>query len=93
MAHRIVSTEGDRIDFLKFVGGVKLPMTFEWTPGRDRSLEQNRLQFLWAREASDQRGDVCAVGMGALGGLLELLRVAEEDDVPRSPGSGQGVSQ
>ena len=60
MAHRIVATEGDRIDFLKFVGGVKLPVTFEWTAGRDRSLEQNRLQFLWARESSDQRGDMTA---------------------------------
>jgi hypothetical protein len=60
MAHRIISTEGDRIDFLKFVGGVKLPVTFEWTPGRDRTLEQNRLQFLWAREAAEQRGDMTA---------------------------------
>lgn len=60
MAHRILNTEGDRVDFLKFVGGIKLPVTFEWTPGRDRSLEQNRLQFLWAREASEQRGDMTA---------------------------------
>lgn len=57
MAHRIISTEADRQDFLTFVGGVSLPVTFEWAPGRDRSLEQNRLQFLWAREASEQRGD------------------------------------
>jgi hypothetical protein len=60
MAHRIISTEGDRIDFLKFVGSVKLPVTFEWSPGRDRTLEQNRLQFLWAREAAEQRGDMTA---------------------------------
>jgi len=58
VAHRIISTEGDRIDFLKFVGGVAIPVTFEWSPGRDRTLEQNRLQFLWAREAAEQRGDV-----------------------------------
>jgi hypothetical protein len=40
-----------------------------------------------------QNGDVRAVGMGALGGLLEPLRVAEEDDVPRGAGGGQGVGQ
>ena len=58
MAHRIIASERDRADFLKFVAGIKLPATFEWTPGRDRTLDQNRLQFLWAREASDQRGDM-----------------------------------
>jgi len=61
MAHRIISTEGDRIDFLKFVSGVKLPVTFEWTPGRDRSLAQNKLMWLWAQEAADQRGDTSRV--------------------------------
>ena len=60
MAHRIIASEAERADFLKFVSGVKLPVTFEWQPGRDRSLDQNRLQFLWAREASDQRGDMTA---------------------------------
>jgi Fe-S cluster assembly scaffold protein SufB len=29
----------------------------EWVQGRDRTKEQNRLQFLWAREAAEQRGD------------------------------------
>lgn len=60
MAHRIVENERDRADFIKFVAGSALPMTYEWSPGRDRSLEQNRLQFLWAREASEQRGDMTA---------------------------------
>lgn len=58
MAHRIISSERDRAEFQKLVGSLKLPVTFEWTAGRDRSLDQNRLQFLWAREAADQRGDV-----------------------------------
>ena len=40
--------------------GLKLPVTVEWQQGRDRSLDQNRLQFLWAREASEQRGDMTA---------------------------------
>lgn len=60
MAHRILATEYDRAAFIKLVQGLKLPATFEWQQGRDRSLDQNRLQFLWAREAADQRGDVTA---------------------------------
>jgi hypothetical protein len=58
MAHRIINDEQERADFLTFVAGVKIPATFEWHIGRDRSLDQNRLQFLWAREASEQRGDM-----------------------------------
>ena len=60
MAHRIVATEYDRAAFIQLVQGLKLPATFEWQQGRDRSLDQNRLQFLWAREAAEQRGDVTA---------------------------------
>lgn len=60
MAHRIISTEYDRAAFIQFFQRLKLPATIEWQQGRDRSLDQNRLQFLWAREASDQRGDMTA---------------------------------
>lgn len=60
MAHRIIATEYDRAAFIQLVQGLKLPATFEWQQGRDRSLDQNRLQFLWAREAAEQRGDVTA---------------------------------
>ena len=60
MAHRIIASETERDAFLTLMAGVKLPVTVEWQQGRDRSLDQNRLQFLWAREASEQRGDVTA---------------------------------
>jgi len=60
MAHRIISNEYDRAAFIQLVQNLKLPATFEWQQGRDRSLEQNRMQFLWAREASEQRGDMTA---------------------------------
>lgn len=60
MPHRIVSTEREREGFVAFVRNLSLPATFEWRLGRDRSGEQNRLQFLWAREASEQRGDMTA---------------------------------
>src|ERR1043166_4671094 len=55
--HRILEKPQDLDDFSTFLGTLKLPITVEWTLGRDRSGEQNRLQFLWAREAAEQRGD------------------------------------
>ena len=58
MPHRIVSSPAELDAFVTLLGTLKLPVTVEWTLGRDRSLDQNRLQFLWAREASEQRGDV-----------------------------------
>lgn len=58
MAHRIINTTADVAEFATLMNTLKLPVTVEWTQGRDRTLDQNRLQFLWAREASEQRGDV-----------------------------------
>lgn len=55
--HRILNTAEDLDAFTALLGSLKLPVTVEWTLGRDRSLDQNRLQFLWAREAADQLGD------------------------------------
>lgn len=60
MAHRIVSNEADRAYLLRLFDGLALPFTVEWSAGRDRSLDQNRLQFQWAREAAEQRADMTA---------------------------------
>jgi hypothetical protein len=57
MAHRIINNPAELADFTRLLGTVKLPVTVEWVQGRDRTKEQNRLQFLWAREAAEQRGD------------------------------------
>lgn len=57
MPHRILANADDLDDFARFLGNLKLPITVEWVLGRDRTKEQNRLQFLWAREAAEQRGD------------------------------------
>lgn len=57
MPHRIIENEAALADFFTLLGGLKLPITVEWVQGRDRTGEQNRLQFLWAREAAEQRGD------------------------------------
>ena len=58
MAHRIIANTNDLSDLFKLFGGLKLPITVEWVQGRDRTPDQNRLQFLWAKEAAEQRGDM-----------------------------------
>lgn len=58
MAHRIINTADDLNSLIALFRSMARPFTVEWQQGRDRSLDQNRLQFLWAREASDQRGDM-----------------------------------
>jgi hypothetical protein len=58
MAHRIVKDATDLDALFTLFGNLKLPITVEWVQGRDRTPDQNRLQFLWAKEASEQRGDM-----------------------------------
>lgn len=57
MAHRVITCDRELADLGKLLGGLKLPITVEWRQGRDRSPAQNRLQFDWAREVSEQLGD------------------------------------
>ena len=60
MAHRIIANATDLDALTLLLGNLKLPITVEWAQGRDRTPDQNRLQFLWAKEAADQRGDMTA---------------------------------
>ena len=60
MPHRIINSQDDLDDFVRLASNLSKPFTVEWQLGRDRSLDQNRLQFLWAREAAEQRGDMTA---------------------------------
>ena len=57
MSHRILNTIDDLRDFIRFLGNLKLPVTVEWVQGRDRTKEQNDLQWLWAAEVAAQFGD------------------------------------
>ncbi len=57
MPSRVIEKPSDLGTVTRFLGSLNLPFTVEWVQGRDRSGEQNRLQFLWAREAAEQRGD------------------------------------
>ena len=57
MAHRIIRTERDLADYVTLLATLKRPFTAEHRQGADRSLDQNALQFKWAQEAAQQRGD------------------------------------
>jgi hypothetical protein len=60
MAHRIIDSDSDLTDFVTFLSTMKKPFTVEWVNGRDRSNDQNALQFLWASEVAYQLGDQTA---------------------------------
>jgi len=60
MAHRIIDNDSDLSAFKTLLDGLAKPFTVEWVQGRDRSKDQNALQWLWATEAADQRGDQTA---------------------------------
>lgn len=58
MAHRVIRSLAEFEDFVRLGRTLKWPQTLQWSPGADRSLDQNALQFKWAQEASEQRGDM-----------------------------------
>lgn len=58
MAHRIIRTDADLADYVALLGTLKRPFTAQHRQGADRSLDQNALQFKWAQEAAQQRGDM-----------------------------------
>lgn len=57
MPSRLIRNADDLDGLFTLLGNMKLPITVEWVAGLDRSGSQNRLQFLWAREAAEQLGD------------------------------------
>lgn len=56
MAHRILERDEDVCDFVELLNHITLPITVEWTQGRDRTRDQNALMWLWASEAATQLG-------------------------------------
>lgn len=57
MTIRTIETESDRLMLVRFIEGQKLPFIAELTPGKRRSVEQNKLQRKWMTEISEQLGD------------------------------------
>ncbi len=57
MAERIIDTPAQLEAWIRFLHGRKLPQTVSTIDGRDRTKDQNALQFLWASEVANQLGD------------------------------------
>lgn len=57
MTSRVIKTGADRDNFIDLLKSYKLPCTVNLTKGRNRTLEQNKLQFLWLNEAAEQLGE------------------------------------
>ena len=57
MTTRVLKTGADRDGFITLINSYKLPCTVNLTKGLNRSIEQNRLQFLWLQEATEQLGE------------------------------------
>jgi hypothetical protein len=79
MAHRTIENEGDLIDLGRFFGNLGYPFTVEWTKGRDRSRDQNALQWLWATEAAHQFGDQTAADVQRDWKLRHGVPILRED--------------
>ena len=58
--NRIVETAGDLERLICLLREMKRPFTVKVTKGRNRSLEQNSLQWKWYSEAADQLQDETA---------------------------------
>ena len=57
MPHKIIRSEQDLEEYFALLRTLKRPFTAQHRQGVDRSLDQNALQFLWANETAQQRGD------------------------------------
>ena len=57
MTSRVIKTVADRDAFIALLNSYKLPCSVTITKGKRRSIEQNRLQWLWLNEAAEQLGE------------------------------------
>jgi hypothetical protein len=80
VAHRIIRTEADFAEAVKLLGRLKRPLTLQWKQGGDRTLDQNHLQFLWAREAAEQRGDLTPEEVRCEWKLIYGVPIKREDE-------------
>lgn len=60
MTTRTLLNVREREQFVRLLESYELPCTVSVTKGKDRSLEQNRLQHLWHLEAAQQLQDETA---------------------------------
>lgn len=79
MPHRVIDSLEDLADFSMFLGNLKLPITVEWVQGRDRTKDQNSLQWLWSSEVAHQLGDRDAADVQADWKLRHGVPILRED--------------
>lgn len=79
MPHRVIENEADLMDLYRFFENLGYPFTAEWVKGRDRSTDQNALQWLWANEAATQYGDRTAAEVQAVWKLHHGVPILRED--------------
>lgn len=79
MPHRVIDTPDDLADLTRFLCNLKLPITVEWVQGRDRTKDQNSLQWLWASEVAQQLGDRDAADVQADWKLRHGVPIMRED--------------
>ena len=79
---RLIEDERDRKRLVAYINHQKVPFVCKVTSGRIRSIEQNRLAWLWATEVALQCGDRYAPDVHAQWKLsfgLPILLVEDED--------------
>lgn len=74
MGHRIIRSDDDLAECFALLRTLKKPFTMQWRQGADRSLDQNALQFLWANETAQQRGDARLPKCSAIGSCGMVCR-------------------
>jgi len=82
MSEVTVKRAEDRTQAATILGNFKLPFTMTLKKGTHRSLEQNRLQWLWMNEAAEQLGEytpsqyqaICKLELG-----VPILRGEDSD--------------
>jgi hypothetical protein len=56
--NRIIQSDDDRLMAARLVEGRSYPFTLTITDGKPRTKAQNRVQHMWMKEISEQKGDV-----------------------------------
>ena len=82
MTTRTLLNKSDRDAFFRLVESYRFPCTANITKGKDRTIEQNRLQRLWHIEAAEQLQDETAEQKRAYCKLhfgVPILRSESED--------------
>jgi len=80
MTTRVLLNVGDRKQFVSLLESYKFPCTVNVTKGKDRSIEQNKLQRLWVREIAEQLGDDTVEGYRAYCKLHFGVPIMREHD-------------